>query len=586
MNLLAAGAELSPEDITRFLLAIALLLGLAKFLGEVARWLRQPSVLGEILAGALLGPTLLGGMLPGFYEWMFPVSGNAFVGLEMLITLAVVLLLLVAGLEVDLSTVWRQGRAALLVSVTGMVIPFGLGFVLAWLLPNLLGLAAGAERLPFALFVGIALSITALPVIAKILIDLNMAKSDTGAIIMSSAMVNDLIGWIGFALVLSMIGSAEGGEAGGMPGGTLTTLSLTLLFLAALLTIGRLATDRLLPVVQAHASWPGGVLVFVFVTAIVCAAFTEWIGIHAIFGAFIAGVAVGDSRHLRERTRDTIHQFVTNIFAPLFFASIGLRVNFVADFSFVMVLVVLLVACIGKIGGCYLGARLGGLGNRESLAIGGGMVARGAMEIILAQLAFAAGLIGVELFVAIVIMALVTSMMAGPIMKNVLRLEQKRRLKDFLADRQILTQPRAHSLEGCIRELAQQAGEITSQPAEPIHEAVMEREGLMHTGLPGGLAVPHARLETLSRPLVIIGRYRHGIDFDAPDGRLAQIVCLLLTPIDQPNTQIELLDLVVRTFQKEEVQSRVMQVETATELLAVLNQLAGAPEPDSHAVAT
>ncbi|MEL7089178.1 MAG: cation:proton antiporter, partial [Planctomycetota bacterium] len=408
-----------------------------------------------ILAGILLGQTVFGAIAPGSYDWLFPSLPGSAVAIaeEGFIVMSATLLLLVVGLEVDLSTVWRQGKAMALVSAFGIVIPMSIGSSLGWFAPGLLGVPDPAVdlKLPLAIFVGIALSITALPVIAKILMDLNLARSDMGMLVISSAMLNDLVGWIGFAVVLALLpppavppevivnaseavghavasvdhaaespgGISGGGGASGGGGGVLVTIGITLGFLAFMMTIGRLLLHWSLPYIQSRWSYPGGVLGFVFVVALLCAALTEHLGIHSIFGAFIAGVAIGDSHHLRERTRDTIHQFVTNIFAPIFFASIGLRINFVEAFDFTAVGVVLVVAMVGKIGGCYFGAKLAGLSKRESWGVGFGMAAQGAVGIILGQLAFQAGLITSELLVAIVIMALGTSLVAGPAMQIV-----------------------------------------------------------------------------------------------------------------------------------------------------------------------
>ena len=411
------GGTMGHEEVTVFFLSLAILLGLARFLGELARKYRQPSVLGEILAGVLLGPTVLGYINHDWFAFLFPDTGATAIAFHGLVTMSVALLLLVAGMEVDLSVALKQGKAAIFVSIAGVALPFFMGSSLAYGLPDMFHYDGGKDLLPFALFVGIGLSITALPVIAKILMDLNMLKSDIGMLIMAAAMINDLIGWIGFAVILALIQPAvdAAGQAAAAPTvGLLGTMGLTLLFIGLMLTVGRLFFHRVLPFVQIHTSWPGGVLSFVLVVALLCAALTEYIGIHSIFGAFIAGVAMGDSHHLRERTRDNIHQFITNIFAPIFFASIGLGVNFVEGFNIWLVLLVLSIALVGKIGGCYLGARAAGMQVRERWAVGFGMAAQGAMGIILGQLALNQGLITESLFVAIVIMALVTSLLSGP----------------------------------------------------------------------------------------------------------------------------------------------------------------------------
>ena len=568
---LAAGSLTAPE-MTALLLSLAALLGLARLLGEVARYLRQPAVLGEILAGIVLGPTVLGAISPGVFDWLFPSEGATRIALDGFVLLSAALLLLVVGLDVDLSTVWRQGRATLMVSGLGIALPFSTGFTLAWLIPDTLGIGQAAQPLTFSLFLGIALSITALPVIAKILMDLNLAKSDMGTLVISSAMLNDLVGWIGFAVVLALMPSF-GPAAAEKPGVTVTIVA-TVLFLIGMLTLGRWLAHRALPWVQAHSSWPGGVLGFVFVIAFLCAGLTEWIGIHSIFGAFIAGVAIGDSRHLTHRTRETIHQFITHIFAPVFFASIGLRINFVESFDLTAVAVVVSVALIAKVIGCYLGARWARMGARESWAVGFGMASQGTVGIILGQLALQAGLITDELMVAIVIMALGTSLLAGPAMQKVLRRPVKRRLVDLLSDRHIALDLKAQGVEQALRELTQRASQITGLDHDLLYDQTLQRERVMSTGMPGGLAVPHARVSKLNKPCIILGRSGNGIDFDASDGRPAQLIFLLLTPLDQPDSQIEVLNLISRAFADETLYPEVMGAGSPTEVLAALNRRA------------
>ena len=569
-----AAAALEQSQITRLLLAMAVLLGTARMLGEFARQLGQPAVLGEILAGILLGPTLLGAIAPGGYEWLFPTDPNRPVRVaeEGFILMSATLLLLVVGLEVDLSTVWRQGKAMLLVSAFGIAIPFTLGSSLGWFAPNLLGVDEVTPGLavPLAIFIGIALSITALPVIAKILMDLNLAKSDMGMLVISAAMLNDLVGWIGFAVVLALLPRDPAVAAEGH--GVVTTIALTLLFLGAMLTVGRWMAHRVLPYVQSRWSYPGGVLGLVLVIALVSAAFTEYLGIHSIFGAFVAGVAIGDSHHLRERTRDTIHQFVMNIFAPVFFASIGLRINFVASFDLTAVSIVLVVAMIGKVIGCYFGAKLARLSARESWGVGFGMAAQGAVGIILGQLARQADLITDELLVAIVIMALATSLVAGPAMQAVLKLKTRRKLHDLLTDRHIMLDPPADSVHQVFQGLSQRASDVTDvNDPKRIFREVWARERAMHTALPNGLAVPHARLDGLKKPHVLIARCREGIDLHAPDGEPSRLICLILTPKDQPDTQIEMLSLVAHAFEQDATRTSALRARTPTEFRAVLN---------------
>ena len=229
--------------------------------------------------------------------------------------------------------------------------------------------------------------------------------------IVSAAMVDDIIGWMIFSVILSFMGK----EAGGI--GIGYTILLTVGFAAFMVTVGKSLINRVLPWINKRLAWPGGLISLSLAACFFAAAFTEFIGLHAIFGAFIIGIAIGDSEHMTERAKEIIHQFVNNIFAPVFFVAIGLKVNFIANFDPWLVLVVILVAYAGKVIGCGFGALQGKLDKYEALAIGFGMNARGAMEIILGLIALENGLITEKLFVALVVMALVTSMTSGPLMR-------------------------------------------------------------------------------------------------------------------------------------------------------------------------
>ncbi|MBL0257748.1 MAG: cation:proton antiporter [Bacteroidetes bacterium] len=407
-------AELSHHEVVVLFLSIGIMLLMSRFLAELGRRIGLPIVMGEMIVGILLGPTVFGAISPDWYEGLFPGSGPVAISIQAIVKLSVVMLLFVAGMEVQLPVMLKQGRLALSTSLTSMVVPFSLGFWISWQWPELFLRATHVSPLVFSLFFGTALAITALPVIARILMDLNIYKTKIGMLIMAAAMFNDLLGWLIFSVVLAMVENRGVGTDIGL------TILYILLFGILMLTLGRKILNRVLPFIQTKFSWPGGVLSMGLGLCFLAAAFTEGIGIHAILGAFIMGIAMGDSVHLHERAREIIHQFVTNIFAPLFMVSIGLHVNFIEHFNLVLILLVLGLAFVGKIVGAGAGAIAGGLNFRDSAAVAMGMNARGAMEIILGTLAFRAGIIQVELFVALVVMALVTSLASGPAIRRIL----------------------------------------------------------------------------------------------------------------------------------------------------------------------
>lgn len=417
--------KLGHHDLIILLLAISTMLILSRIVAELGKRFKLPVVMGELLVGIALGPTILGTLCPELYDYLFPLATNEKVGyaLDGIFSLSVIMLLFVAGMEVDLPLVLRQGKTAIYTGLGGMILPFFTGFAVAWWFPELFGIVITPEsKLLFALFLGTALSISALPVIARILMDMNIFKTQIGMVIIASAMFNDLVGWLVFSVVLSMSGHGTGGMGIGW------TIGYVIAFGAFMLFIGRRLINYALPWMQNKLSWPGGVLAMCLGLCLVCAAFTESINLHAILGAFIAGIAIGDSVHLREQAREIIHQFVTNFFAPLFFVSIGLKVNFIENFDVTIVLIVLVLAYVGKVAGASLGARLGGLNANRSLAIGFGLNARGAMEIILGTLAYNAGIIGKPIFVALVIMALVTSLTSAPFIRYFMRRDDANKL--------------------------------------------------------------------------------------------------------------------------------------------------------------
>lgn len=532
--------NLSASDITIFLIGISIMLLFARVFGEISRHFKQAIVIGEIIAGIVLGPTIFGMLFPDFFNALFRDSKNVVIAYEGITTIAVIMLLLVSGMEVDLTVVLKQRKTALWTSLMGLIFPFSIGFLVGYYFPDMLGIAHHDQKFVFALFIGTALSITALPVVAKTLMDLNILKTEIGAVIIASAMIDDFIGWIIFSIILGMIGTSQHGFNFG------TTIGLTFLFVGFVLLIGRKIINHFLPFINTKTSFPGGVISFILIIAFLGAAFTEFIGIHAIFGAFIVGIAVGDSVHLKEHTREIIHQFITNIFAPLFFVSIGLRINFIANFDIVITLIFLLLAFIVKVIGCGFGAYWGGMKKNDAIVVGFGMNSRGAMEIILGILAYEAGIIEERVFVALVIMALVTSISSAPLMSIFLKDRKKKNFIDLINPKLIFVSE-ATDKQSLIEELVSKSALISKFNKEEILRAVLLRENSLPTGIANHLAIPHARVK-ITRPLVAIALPKKPINFDAADGLPAKIIVLLLTPIGDNELQLNLLSEIVKTF--------------------------------------
>ncbi len=406
---------MSQYELLAFLLQISVLLAVGLFFGWMSARLHVPVVLGELIGGILLGPTLFGVIAPGVHAWLFPVSGAASVGLQALTRIGMLLFLFVAGLEVNLEYLKRRSLATVWTSAMGIVLPFSLGLGLVLARPSLLGAVSPDEHWILGLFLGTALSISALPVAARILMDLNLMKSEPGQVIMASAMVNDLVGWSLFGLILGKVVPHTG------PDRSLWTILGAILAIAAFaLTIGRRAGQRLLQSLRDHPTWPGSSITVMIILVLLAGTAVEAIGTHAIFGAFLVGVAMAENSGRRNEMHELIYQFVMSFLAPLYFVSVGIHVNFVASFDARLVLIVLLVACLGKLVGATFGARLGKMQPRQALAVGFGMNGRGAMEIILASVALEHHLIDQRVFVALVIMAIVTTILSATMLRRLL----------------------------------------------------------------------------------------------------------------------------------------------------------------------
>jgi Kef-type K+ transport system membrane component KefB len=393
-------AAFTENDLDKAFLQISIMLCAALILGYGARRLRQPPVLGEILAGITLGPTVLGFFLPGVQSWLIPSSGLSRQIVLTFAYLGLISFVFISGLEVDLDQVMRRRRAIILTSAFGIIIPFFMGSLSVILFPDIWRPSGNLAL--FAVIAGATLSISALPVIARILMDLNLAGREVGSTILASATIDDAIGWVIFAFVLSTTGS---GISRNLSMG-LTTGFFALAVLAIYLRFRCQIQGR------CNRILVGSTVEIASAIMLSTAVISEAMGAHGIFGAFLAGMVLCEKRKRKYFLQKT-RPLIMGLLAPVYFASIGLKANFVEGFDLTLVLLVLLVACLGKISGASLGARLSGMSSRDALAVGFGMNARGAVEIVLASLALENHLVDQRIFVALVTMALVTTMLSG-----------------------------------------------------------------------------------------------------------------------------------------------------------------------------
>ena len=407
-----------------------LMLAFAVLFGQGMRKLGQPAVLGEMIGGIVLGPTIFGALLPSVYVGLFQASGGTGGARDAFIKLGMLFFLFIAGLEIDLGDLRRIGRKAALIGVIGTLLPILIGVGLVYALPmSFWGEAAAVHRFAFALFIGMNLANSANPVIARILMDLGLLKSEIGTLIMTATIFDDLINWTLFAIVLHEIALTAGGSASGNFG---ISIVLVLAFFAAVLLGGRWLAPRARMWLRQHVTFPTGFIAVTALLILLVGSIAEALGINAFLGAFLVGAAFGRGRASSpDETGDqagsydeayrAIRHFVLSFFAPIYFVSMGLNANFITNFDIVLVLVILVVACASKIGAVLLGARLAGMPiDRKTLAIGFGLNARGATGIILAGVGLEHGVIDERIFVAMVVMALVTSLLSAPVIKRLM----------------------------------------------------------------------------------------------------------------------------------------------------------------------
>jgi Kef-type K+ transport system membrane component KefB/mannitol/fructose-specific phosphotransferase system IIA component (Ntr-type) len=548
---------LNESMILIFLLQVSLLLGLSRVAGLFLKRIGQPSISGEILVGILLGPTLFGRILPGLHAAVFPPDVMQQNMLETVAWLGILFFLLDAGLDTNLTAALRQRRDALTVSLSDLVIPMIIAFIPVWFLPDSY-IGPDSQRMMFSLFIATIMTISALPVTARILQDLGIYRSDASLLTMCALTINDIAGWLVFAVIL---GFATGGPSAlaKIPWIVAATGAFTLFCL----TIGKTLTDRALRGINClKLPQPGTSLTLIFIIGMLAGAATLAIGIHALFGFFIAGIMIGESKNLSENTRHTISQLVKSLLVPLFFASIGLKIDFAKELDLPLTALLLFIGVAGRFAGAWIGVSLTRHPKTNRHLISAAHTPGGEMQIVIGILAVEYGVITAPVFVAIVVSAVLSSILVGPWMKFALKRGRGGRPEASLSSFSIIPSLTASNRSEAIRELCGRAGK--GLDPQQVTEAVLQREDLMGTALGYGVAVPHARLEDIATPRVAFARTRNGIEWNAPDGQPVQFIFLLLTPAGEHDTQLELLRSIAKTMSRAETREQLLAASDST----------------------
>jgi Kef-type K+ transport system membrane component KefB/nucleotide-binding universal stress UspA family protein len=413
--LLSETGNAAPSDSTIvFIAEIVLMLVVGRTLGELMLRFRQPEVLGQLIAGILIGPTVLGNIWPGAHHLIFPDTPELKKMIDGISQVGILMLLLLAGMETDFAIVRRRKRTALFSSISGILVPFACGLALGELLPDSL-LPAPGKRLVTALFLATALSISSIKIVAMVIMEVDFMRRNIGQLILASAIIDDTIGWIIVAIIsgLATEGALNLKGIGFTVAGTLIFIALSFTFGRTLITyIIRWTNDTL----HLDFSVLSVILILMFLLAIA----TDLIGVHTVLGAFVMGVMVGQSPMMTDHIREQIRGLVVALFAPIFFAVAGLSIDLtiLRDLhKLELALGLILIASLGKLLGCFTGGKLGGLSSREALALAIGMNARGTTEVIVATIGLSIGVLTKDFYTLIVVMAVATTMVMPPMLR-------------------------------------------------------------------------------------------------------------------------------------------------------------------------
>jgi Kef-type K+ transport system membrane component KefB/nucleotide-binding universal stress UspA family protein len=397
-----------------FAAELILLLLFGRLLGELMNRMGQPALFGQLLAGVLLGPSVFGLLLPELHQVVFPDNKTLKSMIDAVSQIGILLLLLLTGMETNLALVRSRKRAVVSSSLSGIAVPFACGMALAYALPAEV-IPPHENPLVTALFLGTALSISSVKIVAMTLMEIGVIRRDIGQLILATAILDDTIAWVIIAVIAGIAahGTVDMASVG-------ASLALTALFLIASLTIGRRLVARLIVWVNDHMTIEVPVITAILVVMLGMALTTELIGVHTALGAFVAGILIGQSPILTEHIENELRGFILAFFSPVFFAVAGLGMDLRTLMDPTLLLftgAVIVVASVGKFSGALVGGRLGGLSLRESLALATGLNARGSTEVIIATIGLAMGALSNQLYTMIVAMAVVTTMAMPPTLR-------------------------------------------------------------------------------------------------------------------------------------------------------------------------
>jgi Kef-type K+ transport system membrane component KefB/mannitol/fructose-specific phosphotransferase system IIA component (Ntr-type) len=556
---------LNEHHILLFLVQFFLLLSFSRLLGILFNRIRQPTVTADVLTGVILGPSILGRILPDLHAVLFPSDPYQIIMLDTVSWIGIFFLLLVTGIEVNFSSVWKHRGRATWIALSDIVIPIVISASVLLFLPSRY-MIDPQQRFLFVMFLSTIMTISAMPVSIRVMQDLKLLRTDLGFLAISALSINDIIGWILFTIIL-------GAFIHGSPdlGFVLLLMFFTAIFLIFAATAGKVAIGKMLSVIQKMSSEASGpALSVVLASGLLFGALTQLIGINALFGFFIAGLVAGESLDLPEKTRHTIEQVVYAVFIPLFFANIGLKIDLFKNFDLFLITLLTVLGISVRFLGTYAGARIAKIPKAQVWPISALHTPGGEMHIVIANLALGLRLINETMFVAIIVSAIISTLTLGPMLSLIIKRVVPQRTVQIPLDAalDILPEPKYDVL----RSLSNRAAQIINFDPEKIYTYAQGREEGMSTGLEKGIAIPHARVPEIKESSVIFGRSQTGIEWDTPDGLPAKLIFLIVTPSDQMDTQLQIYRQIMRVLSKNEYRLSILNSPSLQSAVGVLNE--------------
>ncbi len=555
---------LDETHILLFLVQFLLLLAGAKLLGLLFERFKQPTVTADILIGVVFGPTVFGRLAPAAQRTVFPTDSFQVSMLDTVAWIGIFFLLLVTGLEVNFSSVWKQKGKALWISLSDIVIPIVISAVVLAFLPSRYMLEP-ERRFLFVLFISTIMTISAMPVSIRVMQDLKLLRTDLGFLTISALSINDVIGWVIFTIILGAFahGSPDLLFVGGI-------ILFTVLFVFLSATVLKRAVAGILGLIERRAvDSTGYSLTVIVVVGLMSGAIAQKIGIHALFGFFLAGLIAGETRSLSEKTRSIISQMVYAVFVPIFFANIGLKIDIAANFDLFLVSLFTVLGIGARFIGAFIGVILSGAPRVQRWPVGALHTPGGEMHIVIGTLALELQLINRTVFVAIIIAAVISSITLGPWLALIIRRIMPRGTVQIPGT--TVMEISAGEKFAALEQLCRRASDVEQIEYEQLFQAARDREEGMSTGLEGAIAIPHARLPLLAKPIIVFGRSNFGIDWNSPDGVPAKLLFLIVTAEQEPEIQLRIYGQLLRVLEERDQKQSLIEAPSPSKAAQILN---------------